>query len=225
MNINKYKNLISHTYLFNNFTPDEVSLLFQDDYYQIKSYEDSSIIYLQNQICNNIDILLEGEVAIQKIDKEGKVLTITSFNAGDIMGGSLAFSKSNYYPMTVMTKSKSIVLHMEKDFIINLCQNNKEFLIKFLESLSGKNLILTDKINFMSMKSIRDKIIDFLTYEYYIQNNTTIDLTMSKKDLAEKFGVQRPSLFRELRKMKDEGIISYDHKHIEILDKNLFLNL
>lgn len=225
MNINKYKNLISHTYLFNNFTPDEVSLLFQDDYYQIKSYEDSSIIYLQNQICNSIDILLEGEVAIQKIDKEGKVLTITSFNAGDIMGGSLAFSKSNYYPMTVMAKSKSSVLHMEKDFIIKLCQNNKEFLIKFLESLSGKNLILTDKINFMSMKSIRDKIIDLLTYEYYIQNNTTIELTMSKKDLAEKFGVQRPSLFRELRKMKDEGIIDYDHKHIEILDENLFLNL
>ncbi len=43
---------------------------------------------------------------------------------------------------------------------------------------------------------------------------------MSKKELADRFGVQRPSLFRELKKMKKEGLIDYDHKSIVILDED-----
>lgn len=221
MNINRYKNLISHTYLFNTFSPDEISYLFKDEYYKVQNYEKNSVIYLQNQICNTIDILLDGEVAIQKIDENGDILTIATFDSGDIMGGSLAFSKNNQYPMTVIATSKSTLLHIKKELILDLCQNNRKFLTKFLESLSDKALILTNKIRFISMKSIRDKIIEFLTYEYHIQGSTTIKLNISKKELAERFGVQRPSLFRELRKMKEENLIDYDHKYITILDKNI----
>lgn len=201
--------------------PDEVAHLFKGGYYKIRDYEKSSIIYLENQVCNTVDIILKGEVSIESINKEGDILTVVNLKPGDIMGGSLAFSKENYYPMTVMTTSKAKVLHMTKDFILNLCQEDRDFLIKFLEVLSGKNLILTDKINFMSMKSIRDKIIDFLTYEALTQNTKTIKLNISKKKLSEKFGIQRPSLSRELKKMRDEKLIDYDHKYIEILDENI----
>jgi CRP-like cAMP-binding protein len=221
MNIDKYKNLISHTYLFDVFSPNQISLLFQDEYYKIKNYKKDSIIYLQNEICNTIDILLDGQVDIQKIDENGNILTIASLNSGDIMGGSLAFSKNNEYPMTIIATLKCTVLHIKKELILDLCQSNREFLTRFLEVLSSKALILTDKIKFISMKSIKNKIIEFLIYESYVQSSTTIKLNISKKELAARFGVQRPSLFRELKKMKEEGLIDYDHKQIIILDKNI----
>lgn len=66
MDIDKYKSLISHTYLFNTFSTDEISALFKDEYCTIKNYNKNSIIYLQNEICTTIDILLEGKVTIQK---------------------------------------------------------------------------------------------------------------------------------------------------------------
>lgn len=50
----------------------------------------------------------------------------------------------------------------------------------------------------------------------FSKNNTTIKLSISKKELAKKFGIQRPSLFRELKKMKEEGLIDYNHKYIRI---------
>lgn len=218
MNINNYKNLISHTYLFNGFSPEDISTQFIKDHYHIKRYEENSIIYIQNEICTTVDIILEGKVCIQKIGIDGDILTIVNYSSGDILGGSLAFSKSNQYPMTVVSHSKSVVLHIHKELILNLCQNNRIFLSKFLESLSSKTLILTDKIKLISMKSIRDKIIEFLAYEYYRQDNTLIQLKVSKKELAERFGIQRPSLFRELRKMKDEELIDYDSSSIKILD-------
>ncbi len=221
MNINKYKYLIAHTYLFNVFTPDEIIYLFQPNYYKIKKYNKDSIIYIQNEKCNTIDILLNGKVAIQKIEENGDVLTVATFSSGDILGGSLAFSKTNEYPLTVIAAAESNILHIKKELILKLCQSNEEFLVKFLQSLSTKNLTLTNKIKSISMKSIRDKIIGYLTYEYYAQNSTIIKLNISKKELAERFGIQRPSLFREMRKMKEEGLIDYDHSHIIILDENI----
>ncbi len=58
--------------------------------------------------------------------------------------------------------------------------------------------------------------MDFLIFESGRQDSKTIKLSISKKELAEKFGVERPSLQRELRKMKDDGLIDYDSKIIEL---------
>lgn len=221
MEINKYKNLISRIYLFSDFSPDDISNIFENKFYNIKKYKKNSIIYLQNQICNSIDIVLEGKTSIQKIDEDGDILTIVTYIAGDIMGANLAFSKINEYPMTVTALSNATILHIDKELILNLCQYHKGFLNKFLESISSKAIILTDKINFISMKSIREKIIEFLTYEFFLQNSYNIQLNISKKELAERLGIQRPSLFRELRKMKEEKLIDYNHKSIVILDTKI----
>lgn len=131
--------------------------MFKNGYYKIKKYDKNSIIYLQNQVCHNIDILLEGEVGIERIDESGNVLTITTLNPGDIMGGSLAFSKNNAYPMTVISNSKSNILHIDKALILDLCQNNRTFLTKYLEILSSKAIILTDKIKFISIKTLEKR--------------------------------------------------------------------
>jgi len=82
----------------------------------------------------------------------------------------------------------------------------------------NNTLILTDKIKTLSLKSIRQCIIDFLMYESYVQKSNVIKLEVTKKDLAEKFGVQRSSLSRELNKMRKEGLIEYDAYSITIIN-------
>ncbi|WP_352419170.1 Crp/Fnr family transcriptional regulator [Proteiniborus sp.] len=217
MNINNYKDLLTQIHLFSMFSPDEMVKFFESNKYKIKSYNKNSIIYLQNERCSTVDVILEGSVAVQKIDENGDVLTITTLSTGDIMGGNLVFSQNNQYPMTIIATANCKVIHIKKVLIIELCQRNKEFLVEFFQCLSDKTLILTDKIKFISIKSIRDKIYEFLNYEHYIQQSTTIKLNISKKELAEKLGIQRPSFFRELSKMKKEGLIDYDSKTITIL--------
>ena len=61
-------------------------------------------------------------------------------------------------------------------------------------------------------------ICEFLLSEYKKQNSLEIKLNMTKQALADRFGVQRPSLSRELIKMKNENIINFDRKTITILD-------
>ncbi len=70
-------------------------------------------------------------------------------------------------------------------------------------------------------RSLREKILSYLQVQVQRQGDGEIELMESKKALAERFGVQRTSLSRELKKMKDEGLIDYDTKGIQILKKDL----
>ena len=118
--------------------------------------------------------------------------------------------------MTVTAMTDTKLFSMDRKQVLKLCQTNEEFLINFLEILSDKALILTAKIHSLSRKTIREKIMDFLIFESNRQNSKMVRLPISKKELAERFGVERPSLQRELRKMKDDGLIDYDSGSIEL---------
>ncbi|MGB7605516.1 MAG: Crp/Fnr family transcriptional regulator, partial [Lutisporaceae bacterium] len=204
--------------LFKDLSYQNIESLFEKNSYNIKNYKKNSVIYFQNEKCTTFDIVLKGTVSVQGIDDKGNYVSISDFNIGDVIGGNLLFSHKNFYPMMVLSKTDVTILHLKKDLILNLCQSNTTFLINFFQSLSDKTLILTDKIKTLSFKSIRQCIIDFLIFESYAQNSNVIKLTLTKKQLAEKFGVQRPSLSRELNKMRKDGLIEYDAYSIIIHD-------
>ncbi|MCQ4925424.1 Crp/Fnr family transcriptional regulator [Tissierella carlieri] len=208
-----YIDIILSISLFKDFNIKELSSILIDKYL-IQSYGKNEIIYLQNEKAITMDIILEGEVIVQSIDKNGNILSIVSLSGGDMLGGNLIFSSKNEYPMTIIAKTNTKLLQIKKDLVLELCQENKIFLAGFLEILSDKALVLTTKIHSLAMKTIREKIMDFLLFESNRQNCNIIKLSLSKKDLAEKFGVERPSLQRELRKMKNDGIIDYDSRSI-----------
>lgn len=218
MNIKNYINKISKINLFKSISTDDLMSFFKENLYIIETHKKNEVIYFQNEICNTMDILLNGNVVVQNIDEEGNTLTVAEFRPYDTLGENLMFSNRSAYPMNIISKTDVVLLKMKKELILELCHYDKEFLLKFLSSLSDKTIVLTDKINSISMKSIRQIIIDFLANEYIHQNSKVITLNTSKKELAEKFGIQRPSLSRELRKMRDEGLIEFDAKTITIVD-------
>lgn len=221
MNIKKYINQISQISLFKSISIDDLLSFFKENLYNIETHKKNSVIYFQNEICNTMDILLDGNIIVQNIDEEGNILTVAEFRPYDTLGANLMFSSRNTYPMNIISKTDVILIKMKKELILELCHYDKGFLLEFLNSLSDKTIVLTDKINLISMKSIRQLIVDFLTNEYIYQKSKTIVLNISKKELAEKFGIQRPSLSRELAKMRSEGLIEFDAKTITILDHYL----
>ncbi len=107
---------------------------------------------------------------------------------------------------------------------MNLCQNNQDFLRAFLGLLSDKTLYVSGILHNLAHKSIRDMIITFLKTEYIRQKSSVIKLSITKQELSEKFGVQRPSLSRELKKMCNDGLVEYDAKSITIRDLNIVNN-
>ena len=192
--------------LFCDFNDDELKKLI------------TSILHLQNETCDYLEIIVSGKIQVQNIDICGDMLVISDFYAGESIGDNLLFSMNNFYPMTMVAKGNTKLIQIHKSMVLNLCRTNEKFLLTFLQSVSTKSLVLAGKIKTLSMKTIRQCIVEYLIHEYYISNNKQIVLTMSKKDLAERFGIPRPSLSRELNRMRTDGLIDFDAKSITIID-------
>ncbi|NLN06965.1 MAG: winged helix-turn-helix domain-containing protein [Firmicutes bacterium] len=69
-----------------------------------------------------------------------------------------------------------------------------------------------------SRKTIREKVLSYLEYESRRQHSRQIILPCTKKELAEKFGVRRTSLSRELARMRTDGLIDYNARSITLLE-------
>lgn len=188
---------------------------------QIKSYNTGEVIHFEADSCTGVEIILEGQVAVERIDESGYLMTITLFGANEILGANLVYSKNPFYPMTVTAKKATSLLFINKSFLFTLCTTNPEFLKLFLAYISDHTLLLGDKIKHNVNRSIRASLIAFLKEEHLKQSSYRIVLPTSKKALADRIGIQRTSLSRELQKMKNEGLIDYDALSITIIEITL----
>jgi len=219
----KYLDALTRIDLFNDFTIEEIKHLSGVSKYRVCKYKKGQILYFQNEICHSMDIILSGKVAVQNIDEEGNILTIDNFATMDILGANLIFSSRSNYPMTIVAETDTLIMQMSKELILRLVASNNCFTQKLLRAISDRALILSDKIASISYKTIREQLVAFLTYEYHLQHCNVIKLKLTKKELAERLGIQRSSLGRELKKMREEGLLDYDARSITL--RKIFLDL
>ena len=204
------------TNLFCDFDEDEIDRLIKSPDCVIRNYASSTVLHFQNEVCNHLEIIISGQVQVQSIDVNGNMLVICDFYSGESFGENLLFSEHNAYLMTMIAKTDTKILQIHENMVLELCKRSESFLKTFLQSVSNKTLLLAGKIRTLSMKTVRQYVSEFLLREYYIQNDKCIILTMTKKELAERFGIQRPSLSRELNRMRADGLIDFDPKSITI---------
>ncbi|MHB1314213.1 MAG: Crp/Fnr family transcriptional regulator [Christensenellales bacterium] len=208
--MNTYIGVLLSLPLFSGFTKESLPSALALCGCRVSRCEKGQVIHLQGETCRAMDIVLEGAVSVQKIDASGNVLKVSVFSGGGILGANLLFASRNAYPMTVVADTKAAVLHMDKDLVLILSQSNAPFLLGLMKAVSDRTLVLTDKIDAISLKTIRERILDYLRYEYSLQKTNVLRLPFTKKELAERFGIQRTSLSREFQKMRLGGLLDYD---------------
>ncbi|WP_291634582.1 Crp/Fnr family transcriptional regulator [Clostridium sp.] len=176
------------------------------------------IVALEGDTCDSLGIVIEGELEVQKHYASGKVVTLAKLNKGKIFGEAIAFSETNIYPATIVSSKGTIILYISKKDIIAMCSVCPKVLNNFMQLLSSKILLLNRKIKELSFETLRQKVSNYLLSQYEIQKTTALILPMSRKNLAEHLGVQRPSLSRELVNMKTDGLIDFNKNLVHLKD-------
>jgi len=215
----KYLELIRQIDLIKSIKPQEIDSYLTEGSCKITQYGKNNIVHFVGEVCSKLEIILSGKVVIERIDESGNLMTIAEFFNGDVLGGNLMFSKNPYYPMTVTAKEATLILEINKDRLFSLFSDNHEFLKSYLEYVSDHTVILGDRIKHYVNRTIRESIVSYLDYECKKQNSNIIKLSMTKKALAERIGVQRTSLSRELAKMREDGLIEFTPVSISLLRK------
>lgn len=213
----KALSLVKNLTLLKPLPKEDVESFLRRGKFRIVSFKKKSIIHFEGEQCSKLEIILEGKVVVERIDEAGNLLTIAEFYNDDILGGNLLFSKNPYYPLTITSKSTSRILEIGKELLFDLLCTNPLFLRTYLEFIADHTFLLGDKIKHYVNKTIRESVLSFLKYESKKQNSNHIKLEITKKALAEKIGVQRTSLSRELAKMKKDGLILFDKDSITLL--------
>ena len=203
--------------LIKSIKSEEIELFLNEGSFKTTEYGKNNIVHFVGEVCSKLEIILSGKVVIERIDESGNLMTIAEFFSGDVLGGNLMFSKNPHYPMTATTKQPTVILEINKTRLFQLFSDNHDFLKSYLEYVSDHTVILGDRIKHYVNRTIRESIMSYLDYELKKQNGNTIKLSITKKALAEKIGVQRTSLSRELAKMRDDGLIKFDIDSIELL--------
>ncbi|WP_099187880.1 Crp/Fnr family transcriptional regulator [Tepidibacter mesophilus] len=204
--------------LFKNVSDNDLNNILSNINYKIKSFNKNELIAIEGDPLNSIGIVISGNVEIQKIYPSGKTLTISTLSSGNIFGEVIVFSQKNTYPATLLPITSVDIMFISKEDILKICTINPDILKNFMSLLSNKILMLNKKVKTLSYQTIREKISSYLLDEYTKQKKLLIKIPYSRQEMSEQFAVTRPSLSRELIKMREEELIAFDKNTILIKD-------
>ncbi len=217
---------ISETPIFKGINPGEAAHILNLVHHQIKTYEPETVIAYSGDECINLYILIEGSVRGEIVDLKGKVIKIEDINAPDTFAEAFLFADENNLLVNIVTNTKTKILIIYKNDLLQLFKLNKKILENYLNITSNRFVLVTKKLKFLSLKNIKGKLANYiLALERINEGKQYFLIDKTQEQLAEYFGVTRPSLARALGEMKDEGLIEIKRKEIKILDRNSLVQM
>jgi CRP-like cAMP-binding protein len=199
------------------FNGIDVSLL-QQTTITSQKFSKGVTVYTQGDCCLSLDLVISGSLVAYALSPKGSENIVFNFQQNNIIGANLLFSNTNHYPLNIYCTSNCELLHIKKSDV-RILLHDYQFTMNFIKSISLNSQGMNKKITMYTQKSLRDNLLNYLKVLSAEQKTNTVILPTSKKQLADYLGVQRPSLFRELKLMKDEGIIRIDNRKIKLLSK------
>ena len=163
---------------------------------QLKKYKKNEIIYHMEDIPQAIGIVKEGSVVIETVDFLGNVSLLSHIGPNQMFAESYALTKT---PMYVYVRAVEDCTIQFLD--VQTLEKSPELKNQMIQTLSNKNKMLSQHIFHISNKTIRNKVLSYLSF-----------MKLETQKMADYLNVERSALSKELSKMKSEGLIDY-HKN------------
>lgn len=203
--------------LFKGITVGQLEEIFARVNHRLAKFLPNEFIHLQGSACEEMMVLLQGEVKTQMQDFSGKVVRIERMYAPAVLASGFLFADNNKLPVDIVALEDSMVLYIDKAGILSLCREYESFLLNLLGDMGDRLSLLAEKVWMLSLNTLKQKLANFLLKKYE-ENGNPFQLNMSKEELADAFGVARPSLSRVFSEFLFERIVSQTGKNIEVLN-------
>lgn len=204
--------------LFRGLSAEMTERIFSDIPYRIRKFRPSSMIAQSGESVSSLMIVLKGTVKGEMVDFAGKVIKIEDIPAPGALASAFIFGNNNRFPVNVITLSEVELLIIEKSDFIRLLMKNDTLLLNYLNMISNRSQFLSEKIRFLSFKTIKGKLAQYIL-ELSEKSGKDFRIDKTQSELADYFGVARPSVARALGEMEEAGLISAGGKQFRILNK------
>lgn len=208
-------NRLKQVPLFENVDEKIILKLIKSNQIYERKYKKNTTIHFRDEQCTVMDVVLSGKVVSYSLASNGSENIMFEFKSKSIIASNLLFGESNHYPFNIYSMSDCSLLHITKSAVCKLLKDYS-FVMQYVKSLSHNSQGMNRKIVMFTQKSLKENILDYLAALAIEQQSNLVRLPLTKKQLADYFGVQRPSLFRTLKELKEGGMIEVNNREIKI---------
>ncbi len=184
-------------------------------------YEKDEYVVSAGESVSKIGIVLSGSVDLIKEDYWGNRTIFARAGAGEMFGEAFSCSESKIMPLSVVALERSQILFIDYRKIITTCSSSCEFhtrlISNMLRILAEKNILLMQKMEHITKRGMREKILSYLSEQAVLQKSNTIAIPFNRQELADFLSVDRSAMSKELCRMRDEGMLEFRKNRFTLL--------
>ena len=207
----KYFEILSASPLFAGISREELGLMMSCLGAKVVTADKGEPVFLEGDKAGFLGLVLEGGVQIVHDDYYGNRSVLTHADVGDIFAEAYACANVDTMPVSGYALHSSKVMFFACKKMLTVCANACRFhnqLVKnLLQVVAQKNLNLSRKIQFMSRKTTREKLMAYLSDCAKKAGNSEFTIPFDRQTLADFLGVERSAMSAELGKLQKDGIL------------------
>ena len=207
--------------LFDHISPDERTAMLSCIGYHIGNFKKGEVVHFEAENIRHIGILLSGTVDMVKEDIWGSRTLLLRIRKNEMFGETFACGEDNSSLVTFSVSEDARILFLPFDRVMHSCTMACRFHHQLIENMvhiiAKKNRDLMRKVEVVSKRTIREKLLAYLSLQAQEQGTRYIEIPFGRIELAEYLCVDRSALTRELARMKEEGILDFDRNCFRML--------
>ena len=184
-------------------------------------YEKGQTIFFSGESIGQFGIVLSGQVQIVQDDFYGNRSILAKIDIGNLFGESFACAEIKTLPVSVITTTESELLFIDCHRLAVPCAKACDFHSRLIQNMlrivSMKNIALTQKIEFTSKRTTREKLLAYLSAEAKKAGGSRFTIPFNRQELADYLSVERSAMSAELSKLRDDCVISFHKNQFELL--------
>ncbi|MFA9379471.1 MAG: Crp/Fnr family transcriptional regulator [Acetanaerobacterium sp.] len=184
-------------------------------------YEKGQTVFMSGSSIESFGIVLSGQVQVAQEDYYGNRSILANIGPGNLFGESFACADIKTLPVSVITTTGSDLLFINCRRLVSPCASACEFHRRLIQNMLNivamKNIALTQKIEFTSKRTTREKLLAYLSAEAQKAESNRFCIAFNRQELADYLSVDRSAMSAELGRLRDDGILTFNKNLFELV--------
>jgi len=206
--------------LFHDIEVENLPTMLECLGYQLETYSKGAFISLEGEHLQNIGVILDGTVDMIKEDFWGNKTILMRMKSQMVFGETFICGTESVAAVSFQASSDAVILFLPFKRVMHTCTNACTFHHRLIENMvqliADKNLALMKKVEVVTKRTLREKILAYLSQQAQIARSEYFEIPLGRIELADYLCADRSALTRELNAMKSEGILDYDRNIFRI---------
>ncbi|ABX43504.1 Crp/Fnr family transcriptional regulator [Lachnoclostridium phytofermentans] len=225
MDVSSYIELLTNISLFEGIEQNDIGGMLGCLQASKKKFLKNETILRAGEVISQLGIILTGRGQIIREDIMGNRNILSNLEVGDMFAEAFACAGAQRLPFQVVAITDCTVMFLDYRRIVTTCSSSCYFhtslIHNMMKILAVKNVLLTQKMEHMTKRSTREKLLSYLSEQAAKSNSKIFKVPFNRQELADYLCVDRSAMSNELSKLKDEGLIDFDRSDFRLLKEQL----